>query len=259
MIIPSQWKYPLVSVAAVVAVLAAWFIAAETRLVDPLFLPGPIEVLTTIQLLLTEGYRQVALWQHILVSVGRAMFAFVIATLTGIPIGLMMGRSLTFNAVLDPFVQFLRPLPKLALIPLVIVWFGIGEFSKFILIFLSTFLTVVVSAAAAVMNVPEGRIRAAQSLGVSPRQLFRHVILPSALPELFTGVRVGIGIGWTTLVAAEMIASSSGLGWMVINASSYLRTDVVILGILLLGTIGYLLDLALVTTQRLTIHWMGKG
>ena len=109
------------------------------------------------------------------------------------------------------------------------------------------------------MSVPEGRIRAAQSLGVNRQQLFLHVILPSALPELFTGVRVGIGIGWTTLIAAEMIASSSGLGWMVINASSYLRTDVVMLGILLLGTIGYLLDLALVTTQRLTIHWMGKG
>ena len=132
-------------------------------------------------------------------------------------------------------------------------------FSKFLLIFLSTFLTVVVSAAAAVMSVPQGRIRAAQSLGVNGWQLFRHVILPSALPELFTGVRVGIGIGWTTLIAAEMIASSSGLGWMVINASSYLRTDVVMLGILLLGTIGYLLDFALVTTQRLTIHWMGKG
>jgi taurine transport system permease protein len=85
------------------------------------------------------------------------------------------------------------------------------------------------------------------------------VILPSALPELFTGVRVGIGIGWTTLIAAEMIASSSGLGWMVINASSYLRTDVVILGILLLGITGYLLDLALVSIQRATIHWMGKG
>src|SRR5204862_7500314 len=120
-----------------------------------------------------------------------------------------------------PFVQFLRPLPKLALIPLVIVWFGIGEFSKFLLIFLSTFLTVVVSAAAAVINVPEGRVRAAQSLGVSRQQLFRHVILPSAPPELFTGVRVGIGIGWTTLIAAEMIASSSGLGWMEMNASSY--------------------------------------
>jgi taurine transport system permease protein len=139
------------------------------------------------------------------------------------------------------------------------VWFGIGELSKFLLIYLSTLLTIVVAAAAAVQSVSEARVRAALSLGVKRRQLFFHVILPSTLPELFTGVRVGIGIGWTTLIAAEMIAASSGLGWMVINASQYLRTDVVMLGILLLGITGYLLDIALVTGQRLTIHWMGKG
>lgn len=250
---------PLVSIAAILAVALAWYLAGEYRLVDPLFLPAPGEVLLTAHDLMVEGYRNVSLLEHTLVSLGRALFAFLIAALTGIPIGLAMGMSPTFNAILDPFVQFLRPLPKLALIPLVIVWFGIGEFSKFLLIYLATFLTVVVSAAAAVMSVPQGRVRAALSLGVNRRQLFGRVILPSALPELFTGVRVGIGIGWTTLIAAEMIAASSGLGWMVINASSYLRTDVVMLGILLLGTTGYLLDLALVTTQRLTIHWMGKG
>jgi taurine transport system permease protein len=150
-------------------------------------------------------------------------------------------------------------MPKLALIPLVIVWFGIGEFSKFFLIFLATLLTVVVSAAAAVQSVPVGRIRAAKSLGASEQQIFRHVILPSAVPEIFTGVRVAIGIGWTTLIAAEMIASSSGLGWMVMNASSYLRTDVVMLGIVLLGGIGYLLDVALVVAQKRMVHWAGRG
>jgi taurine transport system permease protein len=171
----------------------------------------------------------------------------------------MMGRWPVLNAVLDPFVQFLRPMPKLALIPLVIVWFGIGELSKFILIYIATFLTVVVTAVAAVRNVQEDRIRAAESLGCSRWQLFRFVILPSALPELFTGVRVAVGIGWTTLIAAEMIASTSGLGWMVINASSYLRTDVVVLGILLLGGLGYLIDLLLVLAQRRIVHWSGRG
>lgn len=256
---PSAHSRPLVSITAIAVVLFAWYVAGELVLVDPLFLPPPLEVLITAKELMVEGYRGIPLWEHVLVSVGRALFAFFMASLTGIPIGLAMGMSPTFNAILDPFVQFLRPLPKLALIPLVIVWFGIGEFSKFLLIYLATFLTVVVSAAAAVMSVPQGRVRAALSLGVSKQQLFRHVMLPSALPELFTGVRVGIGIGWTTLIAAEMIASSSGLGWMVINASSYLRTDVVMLGILLLGITGYLLDLALVATQRFSIHWMGRG
>lgn len=198
------------------------------------------------------------LWQHVLVSLARAVVAFLVATATGVPIGLLMGRSAAFHAVLDPFVQFLRPLPKLALIPLMVVWFGIGELSKFLLIYLATFLTIVVSATAAVLNVKESRIRAAQALGVTHYKLFRYVILPSALPELFTGVRVGIGIGWTTLIAAEMIAASSGLGWMVVNASSYLRTDVVMLGILLLGITGFALDLLLVSLQRAAVPWMGK-
>ncbi|QRF61039.1 ABC transporter permease subunit [Variovorax paradoxus] len=252
-------RQTLVSTVAVGSVFLAWLVVGENKLVDPLLLPGPREVFETATTLITDGYRQVPLWQHVLVSLARGMAAFAAAAATGIPLGLMMGRFATLNAIFDPFVQFLRPLPKLALIPLVIVWFGIGEFSKFLLIYLSTFLTVVVSAAAAVTGVQEDRIRAAQSLGVSRTQLFRFVILPSAMPELFTGVRVAIGIGWTTLIAAEMIASSSGLGWMVINASSYLRTDVVLLGILLLGGVGYLLDLALVTAQRMSVHWSGKG
>jgi taurine transport system permease protein len=252
-------RLPVISALAIGAALVAWFVAAQLRLVDPLFLPGPIDVFETAVELARDGYRQVSLWMHIAVSVGRALLAFFIATLIGVPLGLLMGRAPVVGAVLDPFVQFLRPLPKLALIPLVIVWFGIGEFSKFVLIFLSTVLTVLVGAAAAVQSVPVGRLRAAQSLGATERQLFRYVILPSAVPEIFTAVRVAIGIGWTTLIAAEMIASSSGLGWMVINASSYLRTDVVMLGIVLLGGIGYLLDVALVQAQRRIVHWAGRG
>jgi taurine transport system permease protein len=250
---------PLISALAIAASFVAWLLVAQLKLVDPLFLPGPIEVFETAVELARDGYRQVSLWMHVAVSVGRALFAFLIATIVGVPLGLLMGRLPVFGAILDPFVQFLRPLPKLALIPLVIVWFGIGEFSKFFLIFLSTLLTVVVSAAAAVQTVPVGRIRAAQSLGATERQLFRYVILPSAVPEIFTGIRVAIGIGWTTLIAAEMIAASSGLGWMVMNASSYLRTDVVMLGIVFLGAIGYFLDVALVKAQRRIVHWTGQG
>ena len=250
---------PLLSVAAVGTALLAWLIVGELQLVSPIFLPSPVEVYLTARDLIVDGYRNVSLLQHVAVSIGRALLAFAVAIVTGIPIGLLMGMSPAVNAILDPFVQFLRPLPKLALIPLVIVWFGIGELSKFLLIYLSTLLTIIVASAAAVMSVPEGRIRAALSLGATQAQLFRHVILMNALPELFTGVRVAIGIGWTTLIAAEMIASTSGIGWMVLNASSYLRTDVVMLGILILGTTGYLLDLSIVAAQRFFSHWIGKS
>jgi taurine transport system permease protein len=239
-------------------VFLAWFVTGHYELMSRLLLPSLGEIANTAEELWTDGYVHVPLWQHIAVSLGRALAAFAAAVVSGVPIGLLMGMFPGVNAALDPFVQFLRPLPKLALIPLVIVWFGIGELSKFLLIYLATVLTVIVAAAAAVMNVKQGRIRAAEALGVNNYQLFRYVIFPSALPELFIGVRMAIGIGWTTLIAAEMIASSSGLGWMVINASSYLRTDVVMIGILLLGVTGYALDLALVAIQRIAVPWMGK-
>jgi taurine transport system permease protein len=251
-------KYSTVSLLAVMTVLAAWWVAGTIEILNPLLLPSPQHVLLAGYDLLTDGYRGVSLAGHIMVSVARAMSAFVVASVIGVMLGLAMGLSPVLNAVVDPFVQFLRPIPKLALIPLVIVWFGIGEFSKFLLIFLATFLTVVMASAAAVQGVPTGRVRAARALGVTRWQLFRYVVLPSTLPELFTAVRAGIGIGWTTLIAAEMIASTSGVGWMVMNASSYLRTDVVMVGILILGGVGYCIDLLLVTAQRHWVHWVGK-
>ena len=146
----------------------------------------------------------------------------------------------------------------IALIPLVIVWFGIGEASKFFLIFISCFLSIVVGAAAAVAGVSQGRLRAALSLGASHLQLYRYVVLPNALPEIFTSVRLSIGIGWTSLIAAEMVAATSGIGWMVINAGGYLRTDVVLLGIFLLGSVGYLFDFALVRLQSALVPWAGR-
>jgi taurine transport system permease protein len=248
----------VIGLVAVAFVIGAWALEGHFDWVNHLVLPPPSEVLSTAGELATDGYIHVPLWMHLYVSVARALAAFGAAVVTGIPIGLVMGVFPTVSAGLNPFVQFLRPLPKLALIPLVIVWFGLGELSKFVLIYLATVLTVIVAASAAVGNVKLGRIRAAESLGVTRYQLFRHVIFPSALPELFTGVRVAIGIGWTTLIAAEMVASQSGLGWMVINASEYLRTDVVLVGIFLLGMTGYALDTMLVIAQKRATPWMGK-
>jgi len=249
----------IVSFISILATIFFLFLATNLGWIKPLFLPSPQEIVETVIELVEVGYRQVPLQMHILVSLARALFAFAMAGIIGIPIGLLMGFFPVINAILDPFVQFFRPLPKLALIPLVILWFGIGETSKFVLIFMATLLTVIVSAAAAVKGVPENRMRVAKALGVNQYQFFRYVIFPSVLPDLFTGMRVGVGIGWTTLIAAEMIAATSGIGWMVLNASAYLRTDVVLLGIGILGTTGYLLDIAIVMVQKKVVPWMGKG
>ena len=248
-----------ISMLAIAFAVFLWFLTTYLGWIKPLFLPSPQELIETVIELVAVGYRQISLQMHFLVSLARALFAFTMAGIIGIPIGLLMGFFPVINAILDPFVQFFRPLPKLALIPLVILWFGIGETSKFVLIFMATLLTVIVSVAAAVKNVSENRIRVARALGVNQYQLFRYVILPSVLPDLFTGMRVGVGIGWTTLIAAEMIAAHSGIGWMVLNASSYLRTDIVLLGIVILGTTGYLLDILIVMIQKRAVPWMGKG
>lgn len=253
-----EWKYSLVSIAAVTLVLLCWQLSSSLEWVNPTLLPPLTDVAATALELLEKGYRQTALWQHWLISSARALAAFIAATLIGVPLGLVMGRNAYVNAALNPFVQFLRPLPKIALVPLVILWFGIGEGGKFFLIFISTLLSIVVSAAAAVQGVSQARIRAAQTLGASPAKQFTHVILPNALPELITGIRLSIGIGWTSLIAAEMVAADSGLGWMVINASSYLRTDVVMMGILLLGLTGVFFDRIIVGLQRRLAPWAGK-
>ncbi|MDC7701590.1 ABC transporter permease [Vogesella indigofera] len=253
-----RYRLPLLSTASVALFVLLWQLSGSLGWVDPLLLPPPSDLWLTVQELLASGYRQTPLWQHFAVSSGRALLAFAAAIALGVPLGLAMGLSPLFAAVLNPFVQFLRPLPKIALIPLVIVWFGIGEGAKFFLIFISSFLSIVVGAMAAVQGVSQGRLRAAQTLGASRRQQFVHVVLPDALPEVFTSVRLSVGIGWTSLIAAEMVAANSGLGWMVINAGSYLRTDVVLLGIVLLGLTGYAFDWLLQGLQRRHAPWTGR-
>jgi taurine transport system permease protein len=254
----SKQRNASISAASVLLFVAVWQLSGSLGWIDPLLLPPPSEIFRTAGELALSGYRQTPLWQHFLVSAARALIAFAAAIVIGVPLGLSMGRSPALNAVLEPFVQFLRPLPKIALIPLVVVWFGIGEASRFFLIFISAFLSIVVGAVASVGGVSQGRIRVAQTLGATPRQIFRHVVLPNALPELFTTVRLSVGIGWTSLIAAEMVAANSGLGWMVVNAGSYLRTDVVLLGILLLGLTGYFFDWVLVRLQGRFVPWAGK-
>ncbi|MGO4331428.1 ABC transporter permease [Cupriavidus sp. 2TAF22] len=248
----------LISIAAVLGVATAWQCAGTFGWADSLFLPAPSEIIGTARGLWEHGYGQVPLWQHIAISLGRALVAFVTAVALGVPIGLAMGQSRVLAAMLDPFVQFLRPLPKIALVPLAIVWLGIGESSKFALIFVATVLNVVVGSAASVANIPGSRVRVARSLGLSKRKVFLHVILPNSLPDIFTSIRIAVGIGWTSLIAAEMVASTTGVGWMIVNASSYLRTDVVILGILILGGLGYALDWMLVRAQQRYVPWAGK-
>lgn len=148
------------------------------------------------------------------------MLALLAAVVIGIPVGIAMGLSPTVRGILDPIIELYRPAPPLAYLPLMVIWFGIGENSKILLIYLAIFAPVAMSALAGVKSVQQVRIRAARSLGASRAQVLWFVILPGALPEILTGLRIGLGVGWSTLVAAELIAATRGLGFMVQSAGS---------------------------------------
>jgi taurine transport system permease protein len=227
-------------------------------LVKPLFLPSPAAVYGKFVEAATVGVSNSTLLQHTSVSLGRVMGAFFLALVTAVPIGILMGVNRFARGLFDPIIEFYRPLPPLAYLPLVIIWFGIGEIPKVFLIYLAIFAPMAIAARAGVKSVSIEQIHAAYAMGGTSRQIIWHVILKAAMPEIFTGMRIGIGVGWTTLVAAEMIAASRGLGFMVLNAAQYLASDTVIMGIIVIGFFAVLFDTLLRYVERLVIPWKGK-
>ncbi len=189
---------------------------------------------------------------------GRVFVAFFLACLTAIPVGIAMGMSRVARGIFDPPIEFYRPLPPLAYLPLIIIWFGIDEMPKVLLIFLACFAPLALAARSGMKSAAQEQINAAYSMGASYGQVIWHVILPSALPEILVGMRIAIGFGWTTLVAAEMVAANVGLGQMVLNASNFLRTDIVIMGIIVIGVIAYLFDMLMRWIERKLVPWKGR-
>ncbi|MBA1243218.1 taurine ABC transporter permease TauC [Pseudomonas japonica] len=241
------------------SLLLAWWASTHFGLIDPLFLPAPASVAEKGWLLATTGYMDSTLWQHLGASLQRIGIALGLAILTAIPVGIAIGRNRIARGILDPLIEFYRPIPPLAYLPLIVIWCGIGEFSKVLLIYLAIFAPIAIATATGVRTVDPARLRAAQSLGASRAQLVRHVILPSALPDILTGVRIGLGVGWSTLVAAELIAATSGLGFMVQSAAQFLVTDVVVLGILIIAVVAFALELGLRALQRKLVPWHGQS
>ncbi|WP_058975863.1 taurine ABC transporter permease TauC [Pseudomonas syringae] len=247
-----------ISALTLVTLLALWWAVTARGWIEPLFLPPPADVLGKGWLLMTKGYMDSTLWQHLGASLQRIGLALGAATLTAIPVGIAIGQNRIARGVFDPLIEFYRPIPPLAYLPLIVIWFGIGEFSKVLLIYLAIFAPIAIATATGVRTVDPTRVRAAQSLGATRWQLIRHVIVPSALPDILTGIRIGLGVGWSTLVAAELIAATSGLGFMVQSAAQFLVTDVVVLGILVIAIIAFAMELGLRALQRKLVPWHGQ-
>ena len=225
---------------------------------QPVWLPAPETVWSRLIKVGSEGYKNFSLFEHLGWSLLRVVVGFAAGALIGIPLGYAMGLSGWFRGWFDPIVEFMRPVPPLALIPLVIIWFGIGEQGKIILLFLASLWIMTISARAGVSGVKIAKIHAAYSLGASKWQIMRLVIVPNSLPEIFTGARVSMGVCWGTVVAAELVAAQKGAGMMIINASKFQMTDLVIMGIVLIGVIGYAIDILMRISENYLVPWKGK-
>jgi taurine transport system permease protein len=257
--LPGEGSAKVISVVCILVLFGLWWLVTDRGWVAPLFLPSPQAV----------GAAFVQAWQgniqggqpllaHLQWSMIRAFGAFLLAIVTAIPLGIAMGVSRVVRGIVDPPLEFYRPLPPLAYLPLVVIWFGIDETSKILLIYLACFAPIVLAAKAGVRNASVEQINAVLSLGATRWQLIRHVIVPAALPEILVGLRIAIGFGWTTLVAAEMIAATVGVGQMVLNASNFLRTDIVVMGIGLIGLIAWAFDWLMRRLEHAIVPWKGR-
>ncbi|WP_375568239.1 ABC transporter permease subunit [Seohaeicola saemankumensis] len=226
---------------------------------EPIWLPPPEAVVARVAEIAASGYQNFTLWEHLGWSLFRVIAGFVLGALVGIPLGYAMGLSDWFRGWFDPIVEFMRPVPPLALIPLVIIWAGIGEAGKIILLFLAALWIMTIAARAGVSGVAISKVHAAYSLGASKWQILRHVIVPNSLPEIFTGARVAMGVCWGTVVAAELVAAEKGAGMMIMVASRFQLTDVVIMGIILIGVIGYGIDILMRMAEKWLVPWKGRA
>ena len=226
---------------------------------EPLYLPSPEAVWVRSIEVVSDGFRNFTLLEHLGYSLFRVIAGFLLGALVGIPLGYAMGLSDWFRGWFDPIVEFMRPVPPLALIPLVIIWAGIGEAGKIILLFLAALWIMAIAARSGVSGVKISKVHAAYSLGASKAQIMRYVIIPNSLPEIFTGARVAMGVCWGTVVAAELVAAEQGAGMMIMTASKFQNTDIVIMGIILIGVIGFGIDMLMRWAERILVPWKGKG
>jgi|SRR5262249_4115046 len=257
---PSRAKrrYAALAVLSPVLLLLVWTLLTVRGSVPPVILPSPSAVAASLWDMIERGYSGTPIGTHIAASLMRVGVAFMLGAMLGVPIGLLRGRVSSIDALFVAPSAILLPIPPLGLIPLFILWFGIGELSKIVLIFLFVFLIMMVNAQAGANAVGLDTLRAAQSMGANRWQVFRFVVLPSALPQIMTGLRIAMGTALTILVASELLGGDRGLGFVILDASSFFRTTYVFAGIILIGFIGLISDRAIAYAARRIVHWEGR-
>jgi sulfonate transport system permease protein len=234
-----------------IALLCVWQWSSSVGLLSSRFLPSPRAVVTSFLDLTASG----ELWMHVKVSTLRAFAGFAVGGGFGLALGLLTGSFRWAETLLDTTLQMIRNIPALALIPLVILWFGIDESAKLFLVSLGVFFPVYINTFHGIQSVDRGLLEMGRTYGLSGWQLYREIILPGALPSILVGVRFALGFMWVMLIVAETISARSGIGYMTMNAREFMQTDVMVVGILLYALLGKLADLLAKGMERYWLRW----
>ncbi len=245
----------LIGTISVVLVLVIWQAVASAELVKELFLPGPLAIVNALVLL----FRQGAIWNDIWVSGQEVVYGFALAVLTGLPLGLLMGWYRRVNYALDPFVSFFTSAPRIALVPLMVIWLGIGIWSKIAVIFLGAFFPIVINTVTGVRNLDPALIKAARSFGASDAQIFRTLALPGSVPFILAGLRLGLGHALIGVVAGELIAAQAGVGKMMAVAGATFQTPKMFAGLILIAGTGILVTSLLQRIERRYQAWRPRS
>jgi ABC-type nitrate/sulfonate/bicarbonate transport system permease component len=240
-----------ISILAFIALIALWQLATQTGLVSPIFLPSPMRVLRALWDLAVTG----DLWRHMSASLVRIGYGWVIGTVCGVGVGLMIGLFTVSRAVGLPLVAALFPIPKIALLPLLILWLGIGEGSKVATIALSVFFPTVIATFTGVDSVPRNLIRMAQSFNVPLWRIVSQVLVPGALPGMLAGFRISIAAALLVLVAAEMIGAQYGIGAFLIVTGNLMQTDRLMAGVVVVSVLGLAMSIIVSTVERRLLRW----
>lgn len=254
----ARWRFLLLASISPILLLALWTLATSQEWIRAVLLPSPADVMRSLVDMVVNGYSGVSLTVHLLASLWRVGIAFIIGSTLGIAVGMLRGRVPAVDAIFLVPGEMLRPIPPLGLIPLFILWFGIGEMSKVLLILVSVFLVTMVNAHAGARSCSEDALRAGQTCGASRMQIFRYVVFPSALPQIMTGQRIALGTALSILVASELLGGDRGLGFVVLDAANFFKTTYVFAGVMVIGLLGLISDRIIAYAARRIVHWEGR-
>ena len=247
----------IMAIVSVIAFLAVWEFASEFTSAK-LFLPPASEIIQAFFKSFVSPIGKYTMPVHIAVSLYRVGIAFLMATFAGIALGVSMGYSKTVEAICKPLFEFVRPIPPLAWIPMSILWFGLGDQSKFFIIFLGCFTFITVNTYDGTKNVDQTLIGAARMLGANERQVFFKIVLPSSIPYIFAGLQIAVTAGWSAVVGAEMIRSDEGVGWLIVMGMTTGNTGQIMVGMVAIGVIGYLLATFMSALEGRLCAWNQK-